>query len=400
MVILRRGATAASGTRWMISGIRSVALFARSRWSSVWDDRQTGVRRSCRHSSGGSRWSRHTPGVPAMTEDEAIAFLSEETHTGKLATAGPAADPHVAPIWFIVDGHDLVFSTGRDSVKGQPARQSQSRAHRRRRAVPVPVRRGARRCLHRRGPTGSDHLGYPDRGALRPGGGGGEVRSGQQPVRKLIVPATHRPTSGPATSRPSSVLTTGRVGTAQSRQLVPSPRAAFAASWTASPIFLVMGPDRASRVLPGFGQPRAGRRRTVPPRVPASRAPRRRGPPLCLPQPSQQVLDLVLGRAFGGLGAPVEAGPPAYRDVDQVRGVLRLPVIRHLNVPQYSACGRRPFLMRFPDTHRTSVSYARFRPHAVCSASASSGVKRWTPRKTVTWSVSTPRSTRSSSTSR
>jgi PPOX class probable F420-dependent enzyme len=57
-----------------------------------------------------------------MTEDEAIAFLSEETHTGKLATAGPAADPHVAPIWFIVDGHDLVFSTGRDSVKGRHLR--------------------------------------------------------------------------------------------------------------------------------------------------------------------------------------------------------------------------------------------------------------------------------------
>ncbi|WP_327011974.1 hypothetical protein OHA72_50280 [Dactylosporangium sp. NBC_01737] len=34
------------------------------------------------------------------------------------------------------------------------------------------------------------------------------------------------------------------------------------------------------------------------------------------------------------------------------------------------------------------------------AASASNGVKRWTHRKTVTWSVSTPRSTRGSSTSR
>ncbi|WP_433221168.1 PPOX class F420-dependent oxidoreductase [Dactylosporangium sp. CS-047395] len=57
-----------------------------------------------------------------MTENEAIAFLAEEPHTGKLATAGPTGDPHVAPIWFIVDGPDIVFSTGRDTVKGHNLR--------------------------------------------------------------------------------------------------------------------------------------------------------------------------------------------------------------------------------------------------------------------------------------
>ncbi|MGI5239579.1 PPOX class F420-dependent oxidoreductase [Dactylosporangium sp. CA-139066] len=57
-----------------------------------------------------------------MTENEAIAFLAEENHTGKLATAGTTGDPHVAPIWFIVDGPDIVFSTGRDSVKGRHLR--------------------------------------------------------------------------------------------------------------------------------------------------------------------------------------------------------------------------------------------------------------------------------------
>ena len=30
---------------------------------------------------------------------------------------------HVAPIWFILDGHELVFTTGRDSVKGRNMRQ-------------------------------------------------------------------------------------------------------------------------------------------------------------------------------------------------------------------------------------------------------------------------------------
>lgn len=57
-----------------------------------------------------------------MTEDEALAFLAAGTHTGKLATAALSAEPHVAPIWFVVDGHDLVFSTGAGSVKGRNLR--------------------------------------------------------------------------------------------------------------------------------------------------------------------------------------------------------------------------------------------------------------------------------------
>jgi PPOX class probable F420-dependent enzyme len=57
-----------------------------------------------------------------MTRDEAIEFLSAGTRTGKLATASPDSDPHVAPIWFILDGDDLVFTTSRDSVKGRNLR--------------------------------------------------------------------------------------------------------------------------------------------------------------------------------------------------------------------------------------------------------------------------------------
>ncbi|WP_432839509.1 PPOX class F420-dependent oxidoreductase [Dactylosporangium sp. CA-092794] len=59
-----------------------------------------------------------------MTDQEAIAFLGDGTHTGKLATAGPSGDPHVVPIWFVLDGHDLVFTTGRDSVKGRNLRNN------------------------------------------------------------------------------------------------------------------------------------------------------------------------------------------------------------------------------------------------------------------------------------
>lgn len=57
-----------------------------------------------------------------MTRDEATRFLSEGTRTGKLATADRAGDPHVAPVWFVVDGADLVFTTRVDSVKGRNLR--------------------------------------------------------------------------------------------------------------------------------------------------------------------------------------------------------------------------------------------------------------------------------------
>jgi PPOX class probable F420-dependent enzyme len=57
-----------------------------------------------------------------MTEDEVLAFLAAGTHTGKLATASPTGAPHVAPVWFLVDGRDLVFTTHRDTVKGRQLR--------------------------------------------------------------------------------------------------------------------------------------------------------------------------------------------------------------------------------------------------------------------------------------
>jgi PPOX class probable F420-dependent enzyme len=57
-----------------------------------------------------------------MTRDEAIRFLSGGAHTGKLATASASGAPHVAPIWFVVDDTDVVFTTSRDTVKGRHLR--------------------------------------------------------------------------------------------------------------------------------------------------------------------------------------------------------------------------------------------------------------------------------------
>lgn len=54
-----------------------------------------------------------------MTEDEWRAFVSEGTRTGKLATVREDGSPHLAPIWFVLDGDDFVFNTGKDTVKGR-----------------------------------------------------------------------------------------------------------------------------------------------------------------------------------------------------------------------------------------------------------------------------------------
>ncbi|MGI9553570.1 MAG: PPOX class F420-dependent oxidoreductase [Thermodesulfobacteriota bacterium] len=52
-----------------------------------------------------------------MTREEYLGFISEGTRTGKLATINKDGSPHVVPIWFLVDGENLIFSTGLSSVK-------------------------------------------------------------------------------------------------------------------------------------------------------------------------------------------------------------------------------------------------------------------------------------------
>jgi PPOX class probable F420-dependent enzyme len=54
-----------------------------------------------------------------MSDDEIRAFLDTGTRTGKLATVRPDGRPHVAPIWFVLDGDEVVFTTWHESVKGR-----------------------------------------------------------------------------------------------------------------------------------------------------------------------------------------------------------------------------------------------------------------------------------------
>jgi PPOX class probable F420-dependent enzyme len=57
--------------------------------------------------------------VTRMLRTEAMRFLADGTRTGKLATASVTGAPHVAPLWFVVDGDHLVFTTGIGTVKGR-----------------------------------------------------------------------------------------------------------------------------------------------------------------------------------------------------------------------------------------------------------------------------------------
>ncbi|MEH0416844.1 PPOX class F420-dependent oxidoreductase [Streptomyces sp. B21-083] len=54
-----------------------------------------------------------------MSEQQWRAFVSEGTRTGKLSTTRADGSPHVTPVWFLLDGDDVVFNTERNGVKGR-----------------------------------------------------------------------------------------------------------------------------------------------------------------------------------------------------------------------------------------------------------------------------------------
>ena len=58
-----------------------------------------------------------------MTAGEPRAFLLEGTRTAKLGVVRKDGRPHVAPIWFVLDGDDVVFTTGKRTVKGHAIRR-------------------------------------------------------------------------------------------------------------------------------------------------------------------------------------------------------------------------------------------------------------------------------------
>lgn len=58
-----------------------------------------------------------------MSAAERREFMAHGTRTAKVATAMADGHPHVMPVWFVLDGDDVLFTTGRDSVKGSNLRR-------------------------------------------------------------------------------------------------------------------------------------------------------------------------------------------------------------------------------------------------------------------------------------
>lgn len=53
----------------------------------------------------------------AMRPEEVRAFLLERPRTAKLATVRADGRPHLAPVWFDLDGEELIFTTWHTTVK-------------------------------------------------------------------------------------------------------------------------------------------------------------------------------------------------------------------------------------------------------------------------------------------
>jgi PPOX class probable F420-dependent enzyme len=58
-----------------------------------------------------------------MTVTEARDFLLDGTRTAKLAVVRKDGSPHVTPVWFVLDGDDLLFTTQATTLKGRVLRR-------------------------------------------------------------------------------------------------------------------------------------------------------------------------------------------------------------------------------------------------------------------------------------
>jgi PPOX class probable F420-dependent enzyme len=54
-----------------------------------------------------------------MSDGERRAFLLEGTRTGKLGVTRRDGSPYVLPVWFLLDGDDVIFTTAADTVRGR-----------------------------------------------------------------------------------------------------------------------------------------------------------------------------------------------------------------------------------------------------------------------------------------
>ena len=58
-----------------------------------------------------------------MSDEQRRAFLTHGTRTGVLSTTRKDGRPHGAPIWFVLDGDAVVFTTHAENIKGRSLRR-------------------------------------------------------------------------------------------------------------------------------------------------------------------------------------------------------------------------------------------------------------------------------------
>ncbi|WP_280235539.1 PPOX class F420-dependent oxidoreductase [Nocardia cyriacigeorgica] len=57
--------------------------------------------------------------MAALTDPAVRDFLTYGTRTAKVAFTASDGRPVVVPVWFVVEGEELVFNTGKSSAKGK-----------------------------------------------------------------------------------------------------------------------------------------------------------------------------------------------------------------------------------------------------------------------------------------
>lgn len=57
--------------------------------------------------------------MPPMSDAEYCDFITAGTRTAKWANTRRDGRPHVVPVWFVLEGDDLLITTAANSVKGR-----------------------------------------------------------------------------------------------------------------------------------------------------------------------------------------------------------------------------------------------------------------------------------------
>src|SRR5258705_232539 len=109
---LRAQGAPRSRSRWPVTSVAASATPRLSRLSS-WPPNVCAPSRASRP----ARKREYVTMSSMMLPDEVQRFLAYGTRTAKLATIRADGRPHVVPVWFVLDGDDIVFTTGTTTVK-------------------------------------------------------------------------------------------------------------------------------------------------------------------------------------------------------------------------------------------------------------------------------------------